>query len=84
MLEKTRAMVRDWLMMYKAMAHSVLFYFSESWVVTGEILKILTTFHHWMAQRIMGMTERRGAGGEWEYPAVEKAMESTWIHPIRV
>ena len=32
----------------------------------------------------MGMTMKRGAGGEWEYPAVEEAMESAGIHPIGV
>ena len=30
------------------------------------------------------MTEKRGAGGEWEYPEVEEDMESAGLHPIRV
>ena len=30
------------------------------------------------------MTAKRGAGGYWEYPAVEKSMDSAGIHPIVV
>ena len=33
--------------MYKAVAQSVLLYRSESWVVNGEILMVLMSFHHW-------------------------------------
>ena len=53
-------------------------------MVTGEMLKFLTGFHHRAAQRITGMTEKRGAGGEWEYPSVYEDMEDAGIHPIRV
>ena len=60
--------------MYKAVVQSVQLYGSERWVVTGEILKFLTPFQHRAAQRITGMTAKCGAGGEWEYPAVEEAM----------
>ena len=70
--------------MYKALAQSVLLYGRESWVVTGDMLKVLTTCHHQLAQRIAVMTEKCGAGREWEYPAVEEAMDSEGILPIRV
>ena len=69
--------------MYKALDQSVLLYGSESWVVTGDIM-VLTAFHHRAARRITGMTAKRGAGGEWEYPAVEEAMDSAGLHPIGV
>ena len=52
------------------MAQLVLFYGINIWVVTGEMLKVLEGFHHRAVQRITGMTEKRGAGGEWEYPLV--------------
>ena len=52
-------------MMYKAVAQSVLLKVSESWVVTGEMLKVLEGFHHWAARRITGMTATREAGREW-------------------
>ena len=52
-------------MIYKAVDQAVLLYVSESWVVTGAMLKLLEGFHHRAARRITGMTETRGAGGEW-------------------
>ena len=55
--------VRAWGEMYKAAAHSVLLYYRNSWVVTGEMLKVLAGFHHQAAQQITGMTAKRGAGG---------------------
>ena len=70
--------------MYKAVTQSVLLYISESWVVTGEILKVLKAFHHRAVQWITGMTAKCGAGREWEYPEAEEAMESSGIHPIGV
>ena len=54
--------------MYKAVDQSVLLYSRKSWVVSGEMLKVLEGFHQWPASRITGMTATRGAGGEWEYP----------------
>ena len=30
------------------------------------------------------MTEKREAGGEWDYPLVVEEMEATGIHPIGV
>ena len=41
LMVKTGAAVRARGMMYKAVAHLVLLYRSESWVVTGIILKVL-------------------------------------------
>ena len=66
------------------MAQSVLLYGNESWVVTGEMLKILTAFQHQAEIRITGMTDNRGAGGEWDHPAVEEVMDSKGIHTIGV
>ena len=40
-LEKVGATVQAFGMMYKAVAQSVLLYISESWVVTGHMLKLL-------------------------------------------
>ena len=82
-LERTGAMVQARGAMYKVVAQSVLLYGSKSWVVTREMLKVLTGFHHLAARCITGMTEKRGAGGDWEYPSVEEAMEATRLHPHR-
>ena len=46
-MESTGANLRARGAMYKAVAQLVLLYNSESWVVTGEMLKVLKGFHHW-------------------------------------
>ena len=69
---------------YKGVAQSVILYGRESWVVKGEMLKVLERFHHQAAQRITGMTEKRGAGVEWECPSVVEATEAEGIHLIGV
>ena len=44
--QKIGEMVRMRVMLYKSVVQSVLLYGSESWVVTGAILKVLEVFHH--------------------------------------
>ena len=66
------------------MAQSVILYNSEIWVVTVEMTKVLEGFHHGAERWITGMTEKRGAGGEYEYPLVVEAMENVELHPIEV
>ena len=48
------------------------------------MFKVLMEFHHRVARRITGMTAKRGAVGDWEYPSVEEAMEAAGLHPIGV
>ena len=48
------------------------------------MIKVLMEFHHRAARRITGITARHGASREWEYPAVEEAMDYARIHPIRL
>ena len=83
-LEMTGAMVRAQGSMYKVVAQLVLLYGNDSLVVTREIFKVLTAFHHRSGRRITLMTEKRWAGGEWEYPSLEEAMESAGLHFIGV
>ena len=66
------------------MAHSVILYGSKSWVVNGDMLKVLTAFHHQAARYITGVTANRGVVREWEYLAVDEYMEAAGIHLIRV
>ena len=61
----------------------MLFYGSEIWVVTGEMLKVLEGLHNREVRWITGMTATHGEGGDWEYPPVVTAMECAGIHPIR-
>ena len=57
------ATVRAWGEMYKAVAQLGLLYYRKSWVVTGEMLKVLAGLHHQAVQRIMAMMVKRGEGG---------------------
>ena len=59
-LERTGATVRFQVVIYKAVAQSVLLYDTQIWVVTGDVLKVLEGFHHQAARRITGMTKNAG------------------------
>ena len=48
------------------------------------MLKVLTEFHNWAVPQITGMTAKCGAGRDWEYQAVEEAMDYLGLHPMRV
>ena len=61
-------MVRSQGLMCKLVAQSVLLYGIKIWVVTGYMINVLEGFHHQLAQKITGIPEKRGAGGEWRYP----------------
>ena len=47
-------------------------------------LSQMAAFHQTVARHITGITEKCGAGGDWEYPAVDEAMDSAGLHPIGV
>ena len=64
-LMNTGATMRALGVMYKEVVQLVLLYVSESWVLTGEMLKILKGFHHRVARWITEMTNKLGLGGEW-------------------
>ena len=71
--------------MYETAAQPVILYGGESRAVTGEMCsRSRRRSTDRAAQRITGMTAKRGAGGGWEYPSVEEAMEDTGIHPVGV
>ena len=70
----TGATVQVHGMIYKAVTQSVLIYGSESWVVTGVMLKVLEVFHNRLDRHITGIMEKRVADGEWEYTPVVAAL----------
>ena len=43
---KTGAMLRACGMLYKVVSQTVLIYESDSWVVMGDMLKVMKGFHH--------------------------------------
>ena len=53
---KMGAKVRERGMMFKAVVQSVLLYGSKSWVVMGDMLKVLKGFHNWVVRRIARTT----------------------------
>ena len=66
-LERMGATVWAQGAMYKAVTQSVILYIIKSWVLTGEMLKVMEGFHHRAAQLITGLTSKCGAGREWGY-----------------
>ena len=80
---KTGANVRALGMLYKAVVQSVILYGSKSLVAKGEMLKLIEGFHNWVARSIMGMTVQHTTGGEWEWPLVVEALETSGIWPIK-
>ena len=81
-LINTGAKVRACGMIYKVVAQTVLLYGSDSWVVTGEMLKVLEGFHHRVARKIAGMKAWRVEDGEWDYPLVGDFLEAAGICKI--
>ena len=63
---KTGVPIKARAMMYKEVAQEVILYGSERWLVMYEMMTVLEGFHHNNTRRIVGMTARRGDGGEWE------------------
>ena len=55
-MDKKGITVRDRSVLYKAVVYTVLLYWSDSWVITGEIIKVLEDFRHHIACRFMGKT----------------------------
>ena len=78
-MTKTGAMVRVWGVLYKSIVRSLLLYGENSLVVTWDVLKVLEGFHYHSARRISGMTARRTTSGEWEWPAVDGALETEGV-----
>ena len=83
MLTQTGATARERAMLYKAVVQTVLIYGSNSWVVMGEMLKVLEGFHHWVDIWIPGKTARRTVDGAWEWPPVADAMYIEGICTIK-
>ena len=58
--------VRACGILYKLVAQTLILYESNIWMVMGAIMKVLEGFHHWVAQKIAGMTDRCTEDGECE------------------
>ena len=70
-------------MLYKVAAQTVILYGSESWVMTGAMLKVLEGFCNRVSRSITGMTAQCAEEGEWEYPPMANVMESEGLWYIK-
>ena len=78
-VSKTGATVQVWGILYKSDVQSVLLYVSESWVVTGEILKVIEGFHHLVARSITDITLQHTTGGDCECPPISEALDTSGL-----
>lgn len=82
-LEKEGASVRARGMFYKSIVQSILLFGSETWTVTGAMLKVLDSFHHRIARRITGKMARRSPDGEWVYPPLQEALQEAGLYSMQ-
>ena len=68
---------------YGPVVRTVLLYGSESWVVTGAMLKVLEGFHHWAARQITGMTTKGVADGSSNIPRWRRHQKHQAYAPYR-
>jgi hypothetical protein len=76
-LTRESASPRISVLFYKATIQTVLLYGSETWVMTGEILQMLTSFHHGIAQRLTGHYPHPVSDtddDDWIYPSINKTL----------
>ena len=80
---KIGATVPERDILYKSVVQLMLLYRIDSWVVTGEILKVLEYFCHRLERSIMGITAQCMTGGEWEGPPVAEALKTSGLCSIK-
>ena len=49
------------------------------WLVKDSIMAVLEGFHHRIARPVLGITVRKGDGGEWEWDSVDVALGTMGI-----
>ena len=59
---------------YLAVVQVVLLYWSETWVLTPRMQRVLDVFHNRVAHRLMGRKLRKGRDGGLVYLLLEDAM----------
>ena len=55
---------------YVALVQGVMLYWSEKWVMTPHIGRVLRRFHHSVAHKLTGRQPWRGQDGGWVYPTL--------------
>jgi hypothetical protein len=68
---------------YKATIQTVLLYGSETWVITNEILQLLTSFHHGTARRLTGRYPHPNPDmDEWSHPSIHEMLQIAGLFPM--
>jgi hypothetical protein len=70
---------------YKATIQTVLLYGSETWVITDEILQLLTSFHHSIARRLTNRHPRplpETETDKWTYPSIQDTLQQAGMFTI--
>ena len=63
-------------MFYYSVVQGVLIYWSEIWIITDSMIKVLEGFHHYISQKIVGKMVRCIGVEGWEWPPMEEALEA--------
>ena len=69
-------------LLYLAVVQAILIFGSETWVVTLHMGRILGSFHHMVARRLLGVQPRIRTYGIWEYPPLEGALQATGLETM--
>ena len=80
---KMGEMVRVQGIFYKAIVKLMILYGRESWVVMGDMLKLLEWFHHRADIRIVGMPAHHMTIRVWEWPSVADSLDTSGLWPIK-
>ena len=68
---------------YRAVAHAVLLFGAENWVLTPRMERALDSFQHRVASSITGKQPRQRADEIWEYPSLVEALGEAGFEGIR-
>ena len=68
---------------FKAVKQAVLLFGVETWVLTPNMERALSSFQHRVARRLTGRQPRQRGGGILSYPPLEEAMEEVGFKGIR-
>lgn len=82
-LSREGASPRISAMFYKAIIQTVLLYGSETWVISGDIMNALRSFHHSVARRLTGRYPyQHPDSGDWIYPSITHTLAQAGMFTI--
>lgn len=82
LLEKNGVSKKAKGMFHKAVAQLIPLCGSETWVVTGGVMKVLEGFHRRCAHKMTGLGPQRQADGEQFHPPAKEELRQAGSHPI--